>query len=107
MFPACHSPFLIRPLFSLFARKSFADLVIAALSKSELPCVLIASKTDVPENLRQVQPRFQEQVRRSFANVAVFETAKGEPESHKRCLLSMLNQHLGVSKGEWRLNSTA
>ena len=80
-------------------KNTLTDPLLDALTNTELPCVLIACKTDIAEEYRQVSSSFQDQIRRCFANVAIFETAKNEPEGHKRCLLSMLNQHLGTAKG--------
>lgn len=71
----------------------------ASLTNSDIPVVLLAGKTDVAESRREVQSNFQDQIRRYFPTVSIFDTTKHDPESHKRCLLSMLNQHLASPPG--------
>ena len=61
--------------------------------------MLIACNTHIPTKQREVQSNFHDQVHRSFANVAISETSKEDPESQKRCLRTMLTTVTAQSRG--------
>ncbi|ETN37064.1 uncharacterized protein HMPREF1541_08054 [Cyphellophora europaea CBS 101466] len=72
--------------------------VLSALSKSDTPCMLVACKAEIPEERREVQSRFHEQVKRSFSSVVVAETNKDEPGTQKRCLSNMLHRVFAMAR---------
>lgn len=92
---------------SLGLNSTVADRVSpASMTNSGLPCMLLASKCDVKQESRQVNPKFHEQIRRNLANVAIAEVSIQSPESAKLCLLAMIDRVLTSPRSEWTLFPT-
>lgn len=103
-------PPVLGKMFSTCPQETDADLAAAALSKSDTPCMLVACKADIPEERREVQSRFHEQVKRSFSSVVVCETNKDEAETQKRCLSNMLHRIFATPRGTsiaWAVSALA
>ncbi|KIX01327.1 uncharacterized protein Z518_09052 [Rhinocladiella mackenziei CBS 650.93] len=81
-------------LYDVSDKESVADVpaALTSMTNTGLPCVLVASKCDVKPESRQISSRFQEQVRRNLANVAIAEVSIQSPENIKRCILGMLQR---------------
>lgn len=77
----------------------FAKLRKAALSMSDIPCMLVACKAEAPDDQREIPPHFHDQVKRSFSTILVQETSKKEPETQKRCLSNMLHSVFARNRG--------
>lgn len=64
---------------------------LGACSKSAMPTVLVCSKCDVAPQLRQVDSQTTEHLRQGVVgNIQIYHTAIKAPDSHKRCLSSLL-----------------
>ncbi|KAL2416442.1 hypothetical protein ABEF95_016241 [Exophiala dermatitidis] len=81
-------------LYDVSDKESVADIptALTSMTNSGLPCMLLASKCDVKQDSRQIDPKFHEQIRRNLANVAIAEISITSPESAKLCLLAMLDR---------------
>ena len=62
--------------------------------------MLVASKCDIPQESRQVNPHFLDQVRRNLASVAIAEVSFKSPQSIKLCLLNMINRVITSPRGK-------
>ena len=76
---------------------------VAALAHSSLPTVLVATKYDAPEELRQLDPAG---VAAAFpACAGHFKISPNAPGSTKECLQEMLRAVVAVRRGELRVSS--
>ncbi|KAK5660934.1 hypothetical protein OQA88_12308 [Cercophora sp. LCS_1] len=86
-------------LYDVTNKESVRDLAstLAALANSSLPTVLVASKYDAPEELRQLDPIG---VANAFPAVAGhYRISPNVPGSTRECLLAMLRAAVAVRKG--------
>lgn len=64
-----------------------------------IPCMLVASKSDIQEEYRQISARFHESVRRNLAKVTIAEVSIQSPEITKQCFLTMIHQVISFPRG--------
>lgn len=76
------------------------------MTKTGLPCMLVASKSDTKQESRQINPVFLEQVKRNLASVAIAEVSLKTPQSIKLCFLNMLNRVIGSPRGEYAYHTS-
>jgi predicted GTPase len=77
-----------------------ADLDVASMTNTGVPCMLVAAKCDVNEKARQVSARFHEQVRRNLAKVAIAEVSINSSENTKQCFLAMIHRVIASPRGQ-------
>ncbi|KAK1761387.1 ras guanine nucleotide exchange factor A [Echria macrotheca] len=86
-------------LYDVTNKESVRDLhsTLSALANSSLPTVLVATKYDAPEELRQLDPAG---VAAAFPNCAAhFKISPNSPGSTKECLQAMLRAAVAVRRG--------
>ncbi|KIW20897.1 hypothetical protein PV08_01476 [Exophiala spinifera] len=100
-FPEVHGVFC---LYSVSDKESVADVptALTSMTKTGLPCMLVASKSDTKQESRQINPLFLEQVKRNLASVAIAEVSLKTPQSIKLCFLNMLNRVIGSPRAPAR-----
>ena len=86
--------------FSFFSFLSAVSLImsLAALSNSSLPTVLVASKWDAPEEMRQLDPAGMAAAFPSCA--AHYKISPNSPGSTRECLQAMLRAAIAARRGE-------
>ncbi|KAH8899626.1 ras GEF [Thozetella sp. PMI_491] len=87
-------------LYDVMNKESIRELppTMSALSKSSLPIVLVATKCDTPENLRQLDTQG---VASAFPQcVADFKTSANVPGSARDCMQAMLRVAVANRRGE-------
>ncbi|KAI1623045.1 rap guanine nucleotide exchange factor 4 [Exophiala viscosa] len=96
-------------LYSVSDKESVADIptALTSMTNTGLPCMLVASKCDIPQESRQVNPHFLDQVRRNLASVAIAEVSFKSPQSIKLCLLNMINRVITSPRASGRTIKTA
>ncbi|KIW41904.1 uncharacterized protein PV06_05500 [Exophiala oligosperma] len=95
-------------LYSVSDKESVADVptALTSMTKTGLPCMLVASKSDTKQESRQINPVFLEQVKRNLASVAIAEVSLKTPQSIKLCFLNMLNRVIGSPRASARTSKT-
>ncbi|EXJ88538.1 hypothetical protein A1O1_05468 [Capronia coronata CBS 617.96] len=96
-------------LYDVSDKESVADVptALVSMTNSGLPCMLLASKCDVMQESRQINPKFHDQIRRNLANVAIAEISIKSPESARLCLLAMLDRVLASPRVRTSASSNA
>jgi GTP-binding protein EngB required for normal cell division len=90
------------------AKTDSTTLRIAALSKSSIPTVLVATKCDALPEERQIDPsQVETRVKRTLKNLSTVQTSAGTPETQKRSLSVILRAIATAAKGKVRNGETS
>jgi len=75
-------------------------MATAALTSSDVPCVLVAAKCDAPDKAREINSRFHDHVRRNLPTVSIAQISTSLADSQKQCLLTLLNRVLAFPRSK-------
>ena len=90
-------------LFSYYQRLAslpILSMMLDACSKGSTPCVLIASKCDVPIDSRRIDPQEIEQLCMEETGIESIQISINSPESYKRCVSVVLRNFITNQPGE-------
>ncbi|KXT07352.1 hypothetical protein AC578_426 [Pseudocercospora eumusae] len=88
-------------LYDIQDKSSVEDLpeTLSAITKTSIPTVLIANKSDTPPAEREIDPSsFEQAAKRNLGSVPTFQVSDSNPEGHKRGLVTLLNAIVQVSQ---------
>lgn len=75
-------------------------LLLEALSKHEIPTVLVSAKSDSPPASWEVDHDMLEELCSTITNVEPFSVSLSKPETHKRCISIILRKIMVKKRGE-------
>lgn len=78
-----------------------ADQCLAALSSANVPIIIVATKCDIPENLRQLDAAGVARLANTYPLcIGEFRTSANAPASQRECLQAILKAALANRRGK-------